>query len=317
MKIKVKPKLRFPDFKDDWKVKKLGNVVDFYTTNSFSRALLTYDGGEVKNIHYGDIHTKFNSSFAVSEEDVPYINSGVNLEKIPEENYCQVGDLVIADASEDYKDIGKSIEIIDTNNQKILVGLHTILARDSKEELALGFKGYLMQSDSVRKQMMVMATGVSVLGISKTNLAKLEMAMPNKAEQGQIANFLSALDEKIQALTKKKTLLEQYKKGVLQRLFSQDIRFKDEHGHNLPDWEERRLGDVVDFFTTNSFSRALLNYEDGNVKNIHYGDIHKRFNSSLNVADEEIPYINSNVNIEKISDENGFVAWFQKCSPAI
>lgn len=127
----------------------------------------------MKNVHYGDIHTKFNSLFNVAEEAVPYINSDINLEKIPEESYCKVGDLLIADASEDYKDIGKSIEVVNLNGQKVVAGLHTVLARDKDDDFALGFKSYLMQTEDVRKQMMTMATGVSVLGITKGNIAKL------------------------------------------------------------------------------------------------------------------------------------------------
>ena len=67
----------------------------------------------------------------------------MNIDKISEDFYCKEGDLVFADASEDLKDVGKSIEIINLNNEKVLSGLHTLLARPSEKKFSKGFNGYL------------------------------------------------------------------------------------------------------------------------------------------------------------------------------
>lgn len=120
----------------------------------------------LKNLHYGDIHTKFKAHFYILNEKVPFINEAVDISKIAKETYCKEGDLIIADTSEDYKDIGKAVEIINLDNQKLVAGLHTYIARDLTNRFALGFKGYLMQTHDIRIQMMKLATGISVLGIT-------------------------------------------------------------------------------------------------------------------------------------------------------
>lgn len=213
-------------FKDDdgrefseWEEKAIGDIFTFIQTNSFSRELLNYETGTIKNIHYGDIHTKFRSNFKIENENVPFINLTVDISKVPDECYCRVGDLVIADASEDYADVGKAIEIINLGNEQLLSGLHTYIARDLSNQMAIGFSGYLMQSEAVRLQIKTLANGVSVLSISKGNLAKVKIRLPLKSEQTKIANFLTAIDDKITHTKTQLDAVKLYKKGLLQQMF--------------------------------------------------------------------------------------------------
>ena len=244
IKNKLQPELRFPEFSGDWVEKNLKDVLEFLTTNSFSRKEMTQEKRSVMNIHYGDVHTKFSSLLDVKKNKIPYISDNINLSKVNEKIYCKNGDLVIADASEDYNDIGKSVEIININKEKILSGLHTFLLRDI-ELFSLGFKNYLFQSNFIKKQIKLMATGVSVLGISKRNLSKIQLPIPTLKEQTKIANFLTSVDEKIDNISKELSLFKDYKKGMMQRIFSQEIRFKDgDGGGEFPEWAEKKLGDV-------------------------------------------------------------------------
>jgi len=236
------PTRRFPNFTGAWKVKKYGDACNFYTTNSLSRANLNYTSGKVKNIHYGDIHKNFQALFDLRKEHVPFINSNVNLAKVKKTSYCQEGDLIIADASEDYTAIGKTIEIIALNGEKLLAGLHTFLARPNPNVFAKGFAAFLVQSWKVRKQIMWIAQGTKVLGISIKSLSTVKLITPSLPEQQKIGNFLASIDQRINNLRQQLHLWQRYKKGLLQQIFSRQLRFKPANSVNYPKWEVKQLG---------------------------------------------------------------------------
>ncbi|HBC3521294.1 TPA: restriction endonuclease subunit S [Vibrio parahaemolyticus] len=203
-----------------WIKKTFEEVYSLKTTNSLSRDKLNYDEGLVKNIHYGDIHTKFSTLFDITKEYVPFISEEISLDKIKQESYCQEGDMVFADASEDIDDVGKSIELININGEKLLSGLHTILARQKENYLVKGFGGYLFKSEVMRNQIQKESQGAKVLGISSGRISKIDVIFPIKqSEQQRIVDCLSSLDKLIDAQTKKNEVLNKYKKGLMQKLF--------------------------------------------------------------------------------------------------
>lgn len=251
---KLVPRLRFPEFWNDreWQSNRLGNVYAFITTNSFSRDDLSYANGKVKNIHYGDIHTKFSTLFDITKENVPFIRDSIPLDKFKETNYCKEGDMIFADASEDLKDVGKSIEVVKLNNEKLLSGLHTLLGRQINSEFVSGFGGYLFLNDIVRKQIQRESQGAKVLGISATRLSNINIFYPKeKKEQQKIAACLSSLDEVITAENQKLTVLKEHKKGLLQNLFPQEgetlPKFRFKEFEDSGEWEETTLTEVADY----------------------------------------------------------------------
>lgn len=100
----------------------------------------------------------------------------------------------------------------------MVAGLHTYIARPV-QPFALGFCGYLMQTFEVREQIKKLATGISVLGISKTNIGKVEIKVPCLKEQTKIANFLSSIDQKIEVVVQQIEQAKTWKKGLLQQMF--------------------------------------------------------------------------------------------------
>lgn len=220
-KNKIIPKLCFPGFEEEsWVSARLGEIMSFKVTYSFTRDDLNYEKGTIKSIHYGDIHKKFQILFDITKENIPYINEKVNTDKIKEENFCREGDVILADASEDLNDVGKSIELVELNNEKVVSGLHTILARPKEGLFPKGFLGYLFKSDSVRKGIQKEAQGTKVFSISATRLQNLIIHYPLSIINSQkIADCLSSLDDLITAERQKLELLKDHKKGLLQNLF--------------------------------------------------------------------------------------------------
>src|SRR5690606_38117476 len=244
LKVGNVPNLRFPEFTEEWETKKLGEVMDFKVTNSFSRENLNYEVGTVKNIHYGDIHTKFQTLFDTTKEVVPFINEEINLDRISDENYCKEGDVIFADASEDLNDVGKSIEIINVNSEKLLSGLHTLLGRPKSSFFHLGFNGYLFKSNYVRTQIQKESQGSKVLSISTGRISKIELSFPSVNEQERITTLLSLLDERIQTQNKIIERLETLITGLSEKIFSQKIRFKE----FTDEWKVKSLGEMGNTF---------------------------------------------------------------------
>ncbi len=120
-----------------------------------------------------------------------------------------------------------------------------VVAFKTKDEVSKKFLIQLIWTQNFQNKIHRLSTGSTAKGINQRSLKKVFVKTPLKKEQQKIAEFLSSVDTKIEQLNKKKTLLEQYKKGMVQKLFSQDIRFKNNKGNDYPDWEEIKLGDIA------------------------------------------------------------------------
>lgn len=240
------PKLRFPEFRDPWSSVTMSEAYEFKGNNPLSRDQLNYEAGALRNIHYGDIHTKFASHFYVEREQVPYVNPGESHTSMRSENYCRPGDVIFADASEDMNDIGKAIEVIDAGEIPLVAGLHTILARPSADLIAPGFGGFLFQSSETRRQIQRESQGAKVLGLSPTRLSQIKISLPkDKAEQRKIAKFLSSLNDVIAAEDDRLAALKDHKMGLMQALFpapdrtTPSLRFPQFEGSG--EWMKRSL----------------------------------------------------------------------------
>ena len=119
----------------------------------------------------------------------------------------------------------------------------------------------------------------ATMQIKSSDLGDVVVSYPNLQEQQKIANFLSSVDTRIEQLEKKKALLEQYKKGLMQKLFSQEIRFKDDQGEEYPEWIMKKLVDIGKFVGGGTPDTTVNGYWKGDIPwitsaDINEGDIH-------------------------------------------
>ena len=207
-----------------WQEKKIGEIFSFIKNYSNSRAELN-DYDDISYIHYGDIHKYYRHRIECDKVDFPKISAEKLSKDINNISYVENGDLIVVDASEDYEGTCISAEIKNLN-YKLVSGLHTFLLRDKNKIFADGYRGYILYNHDVHIQCCKVATGISVYGVSQENLKNIKIMIPPLEEQKRIAEVLSLCDDVIENLTELIEKKEQYKKGVMQRLLSGEVRFK-------------------------------------------------------------------------------------------
>ena len=128
-----------------------------------------------------------------------------------------------------------------------------------------------------------------------------KIKFPRETEQQKIAAFLSSVDTKIEQLNRKKILLEQYKKGMMQKIFSQEIRFKDEQGKEYPDWEEKKLEEVASFSKGKGISKSDVT-ADGKQPCIRYGELYTLYNETIERVSSYTNVLANNLALSKAND---------------
>lgn len=203
----------------DWEVMTYGNIFNFLSTATYSRSDLSKDK-DVLYVHYGDIHTKFENFLDPNKIQLP----SIELSKAKKYSLIENGDLLMADASEDYEGICKSVEVKNLDDKKAISGLHTFLLRDNNEIFVDGFRGFISSNKIVKSQFDKLATGLKVYGVSKTNLKLVSIPVPPKNEQKAIAQILSDMDAEIEALENKRDKYKAIKQGMMQELLTGKTR---------------------------------------------------------------------------------------------
>ena len=232
------PEIRFKGFTHAWEQRKLGEIVEKQKSYPLSRDVETAEATGYRYIHYGDIHKQV-ADMITADDQLPRINKG---------NYLPLeqGDLILADASEDYTGVAEPSVILHEPAEKIIAGLHTIAMRPQSANSLYLY--HLLHTEKFKKYGSHVGTGLKVFGITFYNLSLFETSLPSIEEQTAIGQFFHTLDDTITLHKRKLGGLKKLKTGYLQQMFPQAgecvprVRFAGFAG----DWVEWRIGDIFE-----------------------------------------------------------------------
>lgn len=231
------PKLRFKEFIGDWESIKLSDFSEIITSGSRDWAKYYTNDGD-KFIRMTNL---VRDGIRLNLDDLKFV-------KLPESSTegtrssLQYGDILISITAE----LGK-LGWIPKNLGSAYINQHTALVR-LNNQINSKFVAYLLSTTEYNNKLNGLNDAGAKAGLNLSTIRQFKIKIPSKVEQTKIVNFLTAVDEKISQLNEQHQLMLQYKKGVMQKIFSQEIRFKDDNGEEFGEWEERTLGDVVDVF---------------------------------------------------------------------
>ena len=279
------PKLRFPEFTDDWEQRKFGDTIQERREKSTKENEDTLLSCAINGIFLNsDLFSHFRGS-----SNIGYLKIRKN-------------DLILS---------AQNLHLGNCNVN--LTYDHGIVSPAYKVYELVNCYPYFMQAwvkkDCTKQFFLKAATeGASVCrkNIVWEDLYKQNILIPSYEEQVLIGDYFYKIDNLITLHQRKCEVLKKLKKGLLQKMFPKD-------GTNIPEirfpefsdaWEQREFDDFFEYIPHNSLSRDNLNYDEGEVKNIHYGDVLIKFGEVLNPTIEKIPFVNKDI---KFDDKSCFL----------
>lgn len=230
--------LRFPEFDNETSTGIVGDVVN--TLNS-GVSVNSYDYPVESNDSVGILKTSsISNGFFFVDENKKVIEC--DLERVKN---SLVQDTILVSRMNTPALVGE-VGFIDKDYDNLYVP-DRLWVLTTKAQCDPKWLTYMLVAPRAKSAIKNRATGTSasMKNISKPSFLNIKIPIPSFEEQQKIADFLSSVDKKISLLKEKHALLSQYKKGVMQKLFKQEIRFKDVNGNDFPDWQEKTMSQVL------------------------------------------------------------------------
>lgn len=268
-RINKTPLLRFKEFKNDWREARLSELMSRVSKNN-----------KDEEFSVNEILSLSSTQGIVDRKEL----LGDTYDKVNHKNYIKtrLNDLVY----------GKSIsasypyglfKVNDCRDGLLSTLYFTFKVNDTQIPAFLDkyFSNHNRANNFLKKYVLV---GDRYITADADYILSGKIYTPQINEQKKITVFLNTVDKKIEQLSRKKELLSQYKKGVMQQLFSGILRFKDENGKDYPDWEEKKLGDLGVFKGGGTPSTEISEYWDGDIPWISSSDLIENDISNINVT---------------------------------
>lgn len=264
------PELRFPEFKEAWQNTKLQELLTF--NNGINATKEQYGHGR-KFINVLDI---LNNDFITYNSIIGRVEVS---EKIEMNNKVEYGDILFLRSSETREDVGIANTYLDS--KFALFGGFIIRGKKISDYSPVFLKESL-NKPRTRYEIGAAAGGSTRFNVSQDILKNISLSLPNLNEQKKISALITKLDRQIELEEEKLELLEQQKRGYMQKIFSQEIRFKDDNGNDYPEWEDKKLLNVIAIqngyaFKSNLFSEKgmpIIRITDINKSTVKKGTVY-------------------------------------------
>lgn len=276
--VKNIPRLRFPGFDDHWRTERLGEISKFQN-----------GVGHEQSIDSEGNIIVVNSKFISTEGEVKKYTHEV-LSEIQDDSFS----MVMSDVPNG-KAIAKCYYFKKGRGYSLNQRICSIKSKTENNK-------FLFYQINRNKYYLKFDNGVGQTNLRKSEVLNCPVIFPSFPEQQKISDFLTAVDKRIELLEKKKTLLETYKKGVMKKIFNQEIRFKDDKGNDFPDWMRKKIEEITLRISTGLNPRKNFSLGNGDnyyvtIKNISNGKID--FSTCEKIDDEALVKIKNRSDLSR------------------